>query len=351
MVAVNTNGTQTVHENHNAFIADVLDAAPADVTVGVLREAIRESRDAGQTLTWNVRPCARRATELQVAASTQPTQRKTVTTTRTVGNRISARARTDALAAAVNALREKLFGKASIPFKSVAKMEAWIVAMVPENWPPAKNEFGHWKSLAYRDLTVEDDTWIGPVDGPLLPASHLDEEREPAASRGRSEGGASVYVSAGTRAEMLADTTREMSHATGFSQAQMVALVLRGSIPRLPAPRATVQYRMPPPAIRDTQTREAFIHGRRVVLDMEECDFTLRVVRKLYARTRRLLGSAKSKEFTDFDDLLLRLVGQRGGPRTAKYWTEIAEQCRRRTGILRRPAALRVAYSRLQKAL
>jgi hypothetical protein len=357
---MHTSESQTDHVDRWAFANEVMDRAAKELDVVAVLTAIREFYLVGRIHRADVTECVIRAGELKSRAlqsvlMAQAVKRKTAALPDTITARITASHRVSILDPWVKAQRVSLFGTTDLPFKSAKAAGEWLQAEAAKG-PVAVATDGRLKTLAYRDWGLDDSVWIGAPDGPWFPSSPVQDAGDHERSGGQRRGGASVCVVAGSPVERLADATREMALASGFSQAQLVALVLCGTRPRLRSPRVVIQYRTHHPdlALGEHPTSQP-LYTRRVVLETEDCDFLPDTVKRLYQRARRLLGSAKSKPFDDEDERLQRIVRKRGGlpakPYALAFWEEVAAEYEAYTDTRKTPEALRTRYFRLQRAL
>jgi hypothetical protein len=304
-----------------------------------------------QTHKGDVSDCIKRAAAGGQPTAPTPRSRK-VELPATVDARIATLKQAMALGSWVKELRRQVFRSAAVPFRSRVRMERWLVGEGTRNGPPTTDGSGRLKSLAYRDMRRADELWVGFQGVPLFPASHLEVDRR--ARRGK--GGASIWVAAGTGVEKLADATREMAQATGFSQPQLVALVLLGAELKPPVPKATVEYSPPHPALmEDSPAGPVPLYTRQVTMTMTEWDFSRATLAALFRKVQAVIGGVKSKPFTADDEKLMRMVSRMSDGKPVRhsmiFWKRARETWHKETGETRSADALRMSYMRIKSAL
>lgn len=298
------------------FLAEVMQKAPDDFPVGILRRAMKETVGDSAPSGSAVADCITRAGQL-VDQTGRPGRRQSQDVPllhhalpQTPGSRITSTVRAQALEPWVRELRRDLFGKERPPFRSVKTMERWLTdggAQAPASGPTTPGPPSGFRTLRYRDI-VEPGKRTA-LKGPGGARMWTHSRTRP---RQRSGWNAAVLVTPGTKLAQLADAVAGLDDATGFDEAALVRFVLVGTPPAL-APSHWIAHARPTDRrLRPRVGRKDIpLYLRYVVLTIEACDLSQQAMVTLYHDLATQLGIAKRKVLTDEDELLVQIAANR----------------------------------------
>jgi hypothetical protein len=345
------------------FRDNVKRRAPFELHGWALRTAIEEFELTGRTAVRDVAPCIERAGVLSAAGDLEGVRPRGPSRKRRLSGHVSPAVllesgrRAEALAPAVEELRERIFGSRRPPCSSVSHAARWIAAEAEQCAQPTVGDRARANELIReaREQVAEAGRLIGTamrveVRSRLLPHYAFPTKGRPVVVHS--------HVAPGSRIDVLQARTARMADDSGFPQEQLVFWVLTGARPILPPvsvtrsetrggpPRWPCACKEPTgkPVTRTGESCELCGQRRpaivdRQVVDRDEVRLTIRH-RLTFAQLLQLHNSVfgtKAQRLSDTDRRLLELVSELGPPpkRERGKRGQVADYCRRLVQLAR----------------
>jgi hypothetical protein len=253
--------------------------------------------------------------------------------------------RAEAIRPWVQQTRQELFGSPSPPFPSYTDAVRWIEQMADMPPQPGLPVGQRQEIEALFSQRAHELAQLAQALGAVSVSMKMERAELLYAKPGAPRASA-LSPPHGSVLQRLGRISQEMSHATGFSQPSLMAYILSDIPPLLPVARLQIQC-----PLRQLPSGDSLVRPE-VTLTFSVGFVTSDQLRAMNRRVRQAFGQTKTRDLSDEDYELLKLIDERGGvPARGKmaFWEDIARELSVSKGTPYKPDKLRIQYWRLNK--